>query len=234
MNHIKAFARAFLFSNLFTFVFIVGTTVHAVTTVKILYPEPQQEVFGPTKIFAKTSGDTSAVAQVKFSYGTQQLGSVTAPPYQVIWNAQGSGPATISAEALDRSNNRLAHWELTVFIATGPVPVVCNTVILRVMNKTTQTITGTIFPQNSTLAVGNYSAPAGQISEGLFAITPMPNAMSYPFRIDATYQGQTARGFCSGSAPIVNACPKLGVDDVITLAPGTAGSASPVCTIQSR
>ncbi|MEP7011644.1 MAG: VWA domain-containing protein [Acidobacteriota bacterium] len=63
-----------------------ATALHATIQVRITSPEPGQPVFGSTELAAQVAGN-EAVARVEFFVGGKSVGSVTAPPYKLTWNA---------------------------------------------------------------------------------------------------------------------------------------------------
>lgn len=63
-----------------------GATAFAAIQVRITSPEPGQPVFGPTELAAQVAGN-EAISRVEFFVGGRSLGSVTAPPYKLTWNA---------------------------------------------------------------------------------------------------------------------------------------------------
>ena len=63
-----------------------GAAAFAAIQVRITSPEPGQPVFGPTELAAQVAGN-EAISRVEFFVGGRSLGSVTAPPYKLTWNA---------------------------------------------------------------------------------------------------------------------------------------------------
>ena len=66
--------------------FFGATAALAAIQVRITSPEPGQPVFGATELAAQVAGN-EAVAKVEFFVGGRSVGSVTAPPYKLTWNA---------------------------------------------------------------------------------------------------------------------------------------------------
>ena len=63
-----------------------GAAAFAAIQVRITSPEPGQPVFGPTELAAQVAGN-EAISRVEFFVGGRSVGSVTAPPYKLTWNA---------------------------------------------------------------------------------------------------------------------------------------------------
>ena len=86
----------------------------------------------PVSLVAAASDADGTIAKVEFLDGTAPVGTVTAPPYAITWNAVRAGTHTLAARAIDNKGGVTVSPSVDITVGALPIvvvkmPLACST-----------------------------------------------------------------------------------------------------------
>ncbi len=203
-------------------------------TVAITAPSAGAQVSGSVTVTATASDVGSGVASVAVLVDGAVVGTATAAPYSVVWNAAQASPGahTLTARATDVAGNQTISAAVAVTVV-GP-PVVSAGANQTITLPATATLNGSVTPSTSTVAWTKTSGPGTVTFSAPTSVTTAATfsaAGTYVVRLTATSAGLSAFAEATitvnpaATPPVVSA----GANQTITL-PATAtlnGSVTP-------